>query len=109
LAYRALYDIHTKRIAAMSQSPSESVAERRINARERRLWGAKIVFNNNSSIIDCLIRNLSPQGALLCITCPIGIPERFDLKIDRSGACYPVKVVWRSRDQIGVMFRTDEE
>src|SRR5262249_35528911 len=61
------YDIHTSGIAAMSQSPSQSVAERRTNARERRLWGAKIVFNNNSSSFDCVVRDLSPQGARLCV------------------------------------------
>src|SRR5262249_42289075 len=36
------FDIHTSGIAAMSQSPSQSVAERRTNARERRLWGQRL-------------------------------------------------------------------
>jgi len=33
-----------------------------------------------------------------------GIPEWFDLRIDRSGMCYPAKVAWRSGDQIGATF-----
>jgi len=27
-----------------------------------------------------------------------------NLRIDRNGVCYPSKVVWRSANQIGVMF-----
>jgi hypothetical protein len=88
----------------MSASPPEPVADRRTTARQRSLWGAKIVINNNSSMIDCLVRDLSPQGARLSVATQIGIPDRFDLRIDRSGARYPAKVAWRSRNQIGFRF-----
>jgi hypothetical protein len=68
------------------------------------LNGAKIVFNNNSSVIDCIVRDLSPHGARLVVASPVGIPERFDLRIDRNGMCHPAKVTWRANDQIGVKF-----
>lgn len=80
--------------------------ERRASPRQRRLNGAKIVFNNNSSVIDCIVRDLSPHGARLVVASPIGIPERFDLRIDRNGMCHPAKVTWRANDQIGVSFST---
>jgi hypothetical protein len=36
----------------------------RASPRRRRLNGAKIVFNNNASVIDCVVRDISPQGEL---------------------------------------------
>jgi hypothetical protein len=82
------------------------MGERRASPRQRRLNGAKIVFNNNSSVIDCIVRDLSPQGARLLVASPVGIPDRFDLRIDRNGACHPSKVAWKTSDQIGVNFLT---
>jgi hypothetical protein len=84
--------------------PSEAIGNRRASSRQRRLHGGKIVFNNNSSVIYCVVRDLSPKGARLSVFSPIGIPDWFDLRIDRNGACYPSKVAWRSADQIGVVF-----
>jgi hypothetical protein len=83
-----------------------SMGERRASPRQRRLNGAKIVFNNNSSVIDCIVRDLSSQGARLLVASPVGIPDRFDLRIDRNAACHPSKVTWRANDQIGVSFST---
>lgn len=91
-------------VAAMDQSLAGSVVERRTKAREHRLWGARIVFNNNSSSIDCTIRDLSAQGARLCVASSVGVPDWFDLRIDRNRKTYPSRVAWRSHDQIGVVF-----
>jgi hypothetical protein len=78
--------------------------DRRANPRQRRLHGAKIVFNNGSSSIDCVVRDISSTGARLDVVSPIGIPEWFDLRMDRDGARYSSQVAWRSGKQIGVMF-----
>jgi len=94
----------TARVDAMSQVCATSIGERRASPRQRRLNGAKIVFNNNSSVIDCIVRDLSSQGARLLVASPVGIPDRFDLRIDRNAACHPSKVTWRANDQIGVSF-----
>jgi PilZ domain len=89
----------------MSESiSSELVSERRADAPGRRVYGGKIVFNNGSSTLDCVVRDLSPKGARLEVASPIGIPNSFDLHINRNGARYPSKVAWSSGNQIGVMF-----
>jgi PilZ domain len=92
------------RIATMSQLLSESIGERRASPRQRRLNGAKIIFNDNSSVIICVVVDLSAKGARLRVASPVGIPDWFDLRIDRSGACFPSKVAWRSANHIGVTF-----
>ena len=96
------------RVDTMSQVCTKSIVERRASPRQRRLNGAKIVFNNNSSVIDCIVRDLSAQGARLVVSRPVGIPDRFDLRIDRNGACHSSKVTWRADDQIGVSFDLPE-
>ena len=95
------------RIATMSQLISEPINARRTSPRQRRLNGAKIIFNSNS-VIDCVVRDLSPRGARLLVASPIGIPEQFDLRIDRTGVCHPSKVAWRKADKIGVVFLTGD-
>ena len=96
----------TVRVDAMSQVCVSLTDERRVSPRQRCLNGAKIVFNNNLSVIDCVVRDLSPQGARLLVASPVGIPDRFDLRIDRSGARHPSKITWRANGQIGVPFST---
>ena len=39
--------------------------EKRREPRTRTLKTARIVFNDGGSVIDCVVRNLSSQGALL--------------------------------------------
>jgi hypothetical protein len=100
----AAYDTNQMVITMSQLIPSHSVGERRASSRQRRLHGGKIVFNNGSSSIDCIVRDLSSSGARLDVASPMGIPEWFDLRINRNGACYAAKVAWRSAHQIGVMF-----
>lgn len=83
---------------------SEFPAERRVRLRQPRLNGAMIVFDNSSSGIPCVVRDLSTQGARLLVANPVGIPDRFDLRMDQTGVRYPSKVAWRSADRIGVKF-----
>jgi len=87
-------------------SQAMSMGERGASPRQRRLNAAKIVFNNNSFGDRLIVRDLSPQGARLLVVSPVGIPDRFDLRIDRNGACHPSKVTWKANDQIDVSFST---
>lgn len=83
---------------------SEFPAERRVRLRQPRLNGAMILFDNSSSGIPCVIRDLSTQGARLLVANPIGVPDRFDLRMDQTGVRHSSKVAWRSADRIGVKF-----
>ena len=44
----------------MSQLLSKSIGERRTSPRQRRMNGAKIIFNDNSSVINCVVGSTSP-------------------------------------------------
>ena len=60
----------------------DDLQERRRLTRKRTLKGGRIVFNNGRSVIDCVVRNMTPQGALLTLPSILGVPKTFDLYID---------------------------
>ena len=80
-----------------------STSERRLVPRQRVLRGARMVFNNASSTINCTLRNISDAGARLDVASVLGVPESFDLKLEGqpSRSC---EVVWRSPEAIGIAF-----
>jgi len=78
--------------------------ERRIQRRGRVLKAGKIVFNSNQSVIDCVIRDLSPGGARVQLTQAGEIPDAFGLFVVNAGVIYPASILWRSRTEHGVIF-----
>ncbi|MGH6822668.1 MAG: diguanylate cyclase domain-containing protein [Methylocella sp.] len=77
--------------------------ERQNEMRHRVLKRAQIVFKDHGAVIDCAVLNLSDGGACLKVETPVGIPDSFDLVLDRAtvGNC---RVTWRKATQIGVEF-----
>ena len=57
------------------------MAERRTVPRDRTLLGAKIVFNSGRSTIDCVVRNLSADGASVQVESAMGLPTEVQLVI----------------------------
>lgn len=65
------------------------------------------MFNNGSSDLNVLVRNISSTGAKLCGDELFCLPEEFELRIhDGFGAFTSrrVKRVWARADSIGVVF-----
>jgi len=82
----------------------EEVRQNRRGAgRQRILRSAQIAFNGHRTTIDCTVRNLSERGACLKVASPIGIPDVFDLVLDKTSV-YHCRVTWRKATQIGVNF-----
>ena len=70
--------------------------------RHRMLKAGKIEFG--SSVIDCVVRNVSETGAALDVESPVGIPERFNLFVHQDRSRRPAHVVWRKERRIGIRF-----
>ena len=71
--------------------------------RHRTLKSGKIIFNRQTSVVDCTIRNVSDAGACLQVQSVLGIPESFDLLMDAIKRSCNVK--WRSANRMGVAFQ----
>ena len=78
--------------------------ERRSHPRLRAYIGAQIVFNQRRSVLDCLVRNISGEGARIEFTNTALMPEAFDLVMPSREQTRRVRVRWRSQDVAGVTF-----
>ncbi|RYC17500.1 PilZ domain-containing protein [Ciceribacter ferrooxidans] len=77
--------------------------DKRAEPRLRSLKGARIVFNNGFSTMDCMARNLSPGGAKLVLPSTAGIPDSFGLNFE-DGKRHTCTVRWRTPTELGVSF-----
>lgn len=73
--------------------------------RRRVLKGARVVFNEGYSTMDCTLRNVSSTGGLIVIESSVGMPDEFELLSTRSNQRLPCKVVWRKVNAVGFRFR----
>jgi PilZ domain len=80
--------------------------ERRHGLRSRTLKSARILLNHHQSVIDCVVRNLSPTGACLKVETTFGIPDRFDVMFDVDKSIRSCHLVWHKDNLIGVEFET---
>jgi PilZ domain len=78
--------------------------ERRQQIRERTFFGGTIAFNQRSSSMGCLVRNLTSQGAMLALANSATIPDKFDLNIERKARSFRARTAWRHVDEAGVEF-----
>lgn len=74
--------------------------------RKRALMGAKIAFKYHGATINCAVRNISLGGACLEVESPLGVPDTFDLVLERDQSSRSCRVVWRSEKRIGVAFQS---
>ena len=78
--------------------------DRRKIQRGRTLKAGSISFNR-AGVIDCRVRNMSPAGACLEVSSPVGIPTDFVLLIGYDRFKQTCHVIWRSDARLGVEFR----
>ncbi|MCJ2011062.1 PilZ domain-containing protein [Methylobacterium sp. J-076] len=78
--------------------------EQRKQPRLRVFLKGRIHFNNGASSIDCLVRDMSAQGARLMLSETATLPEKFDLFIPQKERTYRACLRWRREDGIGVTF-----
>lgn len=58
--------------------------ERRRSPRSRVLQRGQIVYRNGHSVIDCVLLDLSAGGARLKLPSWLGVPDRFELRIEHG-------------------------
>jgi len=79
------------------------VQERRNSTRSRVLKGAKIILGA-SSVIDCVVRNVTNSGARVQIANTVELPEDLGLTFDGGRSIRDCRVVWRTVTETGVKF-----
>ena len=79
--------------------------DRRGSARDRVLFGGRAEVDAHSSI-NCVVRNLSENGACVEVERHTRLPEEINLTIARKGRSYLARVIWREANRLGLAFRT---
>lgn len=83
--------------------------DQRASERARTLLAGRVIFNDRSSVIDCIVRDLSSGGARIAFDYPVSIPDRFELEIPRRNISTPVRITWSDAREHGVAFLTAEQ
>jgi hypothetical protein len=86
----------------MSSLPASRPIERRRNQRQRALLTGKLATDGASITIDCVIKNISADGALVETTSPHLIPNELHLLQVREGVAWDAKVAWRRGNKVGL-------
>jgi hypothetical protein len=77
--------------------------ERRKLTRTRVLKSAKFLLGK-SSVIDCVVRDLTNAGACVDVPSTIDLPEALDLTFNGGRSIRPCRRVWRTLSKTGVKF-----
>lgn len=78
--------------------------DRRLKARNRTFLQGRVFYNNRRQSADCIIRELTDDGARLSFTDPVGLPHVFELHIPHRDQTLRVETVWNHGIEVGVRF-----
>ena len=94
----------TDRIQACPASLGETPApERRRNRRLRTLKQGRIVLSD-WTVMDCLIRDISDEGARVALGGLTELPQQFRLLVVSSNLLMPAELEWQRSLLAGVRF-----
>src|SRR5260370_21385262 len=80
--------------------------DRRQRVRDRVFFGGVAAINESGSTMDCVVRNISEQGACVEFDSAAKLPEEISLAIPRTGRSFLARVIWRQADNGWLPFRT---
>lgn len=78
--------------------------ERRSSPRKRSFLKGTVYFNNRQSSVDCVIRDLSDDGARLEFGSIVSLPDTVELSVPARGQTHRAEIRWRTDQEIGVCF-----
>jgi hypothetical protein len=88
----------------MTNQP-ERTTERRKTARQKSFLRGAVQFNNRRSVVDCLVRDISPYGARLIFSdAAASIPDMLELHIPQKEMTLRSHIIWRHGKEVGVAF-----
>ncbi|MBV1697799.1 MAG: PilZ domain-containing protein [Hyphomicrobiales bacterium] len=82
--------------------------ERRALARHKTLFKGRIYFNNRLSSMDCIVRDVTAEGARLECSENVTLPEVFELYLANKDEYFRARVIWRRGSQLGISWKAEE-
>jgi hypothetical protein len=82
--------------------------DRRQSGRDKVIYGGIAEIGENGATRDCVVRNISENGANLEFSSAVKLPkERMSLTIARKGRSFLAKVIWWRDNFVGVAFSSE--
>ena len=79
--------------------------DRRQSARDKVIYGGVAETGDGGASRDCVVRNISEQGANLEFSNGVGLPrEQMSLTIARKGRSFLARIIWWRDNFVGVAF-----
>ena len=72
--------------------------------RARRLKEGRVMFNDKKSVMSCLVRDFTENGARLRTGEPYLVPEFFDF-VMMGGNTRPARKIWHTATEMGIAFK----
>ncbi|MEO0878357.1 MAG: hypothetical protein AAFY22_01470 [Pseudomonadota bacterium] len=91
-------------MALALEAALEPAPDRRKKRRRRTFYKGEIDIGVPGGYMECVCTDLSDQGARLDLLQPAILPNRFKLRLIKSGAVKQARTVWRAEKCIGVVF-----
>ena len=88
----------------MSVPEPINMDERRHMPRHRTFLQGRVFYNSRRQSADCIIRELTDEGARLSFTDPVALPHAFELHIPNRDQTLRVETVWNHGTDVGVSF-----
>lgn len=76
--------------------------ERRTHPRHKVFIKGRIYFNNRLSSMNCMVREMSEQGARLEFSENVTLPDMFELYLPNKEEYFRAHVIWRKGRDIGI-------
>lgn len=83
---------------------AQAVREKRAFARYQVCNAGRIIFFDAPCFVQCVIRNISADGALVCMQVSVALPREVVLWEEATGRCYECSVRWRNDRMVGLHF-----
>lgn len=80
------------------------MTERRQQPRDKVMFGAVAAVNEQGSTRDCVVRNISDQGARIEFGSTTGLPDTIRLRIAKKDRSFLARIVWLRDNAAGVAF-----
>src|SRR5262249_40432089 len=80
--------------------------DRRERVRDKVFLGGVAEINDRGSTMDCVVRNLSENGACVEFDSAARLPGQMQISIARKGRSFLAKLIWRQANRVGLAFRT---
>ena len=61
-------------------------------------------ISSGGSVMSCVVRNISPEGAAVDVENPAFVPPDFRLVMASDSSVYECKIAWIQRKRIGISF-----